>query len=410
MNDIWTVFSAEFIRRGRSRPFFVVSLLGVFFVVLATILPSLITHGMPASVKRAVVIADGNLGARASALLRPDFSIVATLANATPSVALLREYNASTVFLLHARSGELAVTAFAKDPRSISALMIRRDLLSLQLERVTTLSAKQIANAVQMPVAIRAIDSKFASSDEEEAGHGVVLMLLVFLYLAIVLNSQLVMSSVAEEKTSRIAELLIASINPSVLLSGKILAGTALALLQMVLWLGFGLFFGSFAAHISGAAATQPSIVLSALIAGNFLAPLTICAFLAFFLIGLLQITTLLAGVGSMITRTEDIGSMALPMLLPTMIAFFMGTVAIRTPEASWAVAASFVPIISPFVMFARLGVGLVPAWQIALSICLNLVVLLAIVWASGRIYRVGMLFYGRSPSLGQIWKALRMA
>jgi ABC-2 type transport system permease protein len=193
-------------------------------------------------------------------------------------------------------------------------------------------------------------------------------------------------------------------------LIGKIAAGTVLGLLQLTLWMVCGFLFGDPGGGAAGSAVGQSPAGIGALLTGDLLSPLTLCAFLAFFLLGLLQLSTLFAGVASMINRTEDIGSLATPLILPVMIALFVAIAAIAAPDSPWAVATSFVPIISPFVMFVRIAVGSVPAWQIALSISTNLAALALIAWGAGRIYRVGMLFYGRAPSLAQIWKALRVA
>jgi ABC-2 type transport system permease protein len=96
--------------------------------------------------------------------------------------------------------------------------------------------------------------------------------------------------------------------------------------------------------------------------------------------------------------------------LLPIIGALFIGIAAIQMPDAQWAVVASLTPIVSPFVMFVRIAVGVVPAWQIVLAIGINVAVLALTAWGSGRLYRVGMLLYGRAPTLGQIVRALRAA
>jgi ABC-2 type transport system permease protein len=115
-----------------------------------------------------------------------------------------------------------------------------------------------------------------------------------------------------------------------------------------------------------------------------------------------------MAGFASLINRTEDLGSISLPLVAPVIAAFFIAMVTLDSPDASWAVTSSMIPLISPFVMFARIAVSNVPAWQLALSIGINVVALYLITIMAGKIYRVGMLLYGRAPKLSQVWHVLR--
>jgi ABC-2 type transport system permease protein len=130
--------------------------------------------------------------------------------------------------------------------------------------------------------------------------------------------------------------------------------------------------------------------------------------FLVYFIIGFLQLSTLLAGCASLINRTEDLGSINGPLMIPIVAALFIAMAALGAPDASFAVVTSMVPLLSPFVMFARIAVSNVPLWQIGLSLSINLVALYFIAILAGKIYRVGMLLYGRAPRLSQIWHVLR--
>ncbi|MBV8149949.1 MAG: ABC transporter permease, partial [Candidatus Eremiobacteraeota bacterium] len=133
-----------------------------------------------------------------------------------------------------------------------------------------------------------------------------------------------------------------------------------------------------------------------------------IAAFLVFFALGYFQYATAFAAGASLISRTEDLGSVTGPMMLPVIIGFFIAQYALLTPDSQVSVVASLIPLLSPFVMFTRIVVTAVPPWQIALSIVLNVAALGAIVLAAGKLYRVGMLLYGRAPKFGQIVAVLR--
>ncbi|MGA9274640.1 MAG: ABC transporter permease [Candidatus Cybelea sp.] len=408
MHDYLTIFSEEVVRKLQSRPFRIALIAGVLLLAAITRLPSLLEHLSPSSSQRAIVIGSDGLAENAAAFLKRDFTIAGALAQGSPDATMLKSYNADTAIVLKQSGGSLAAVVYTKHPSATSESTIRRDLLPLALKNVSGLSMKQIKSALDMPVVIRPIASRFGSRGEEEAAAGMASGMLFLLYLAIIMNGQLVMSSAVEEKTSRIAELLIAVVNPSKLLAGKVLAATAVALLQLVVWIAALVFFGA-GIGSSGAAAPNGSAADAFFAIGN-ITPVTIAAFVIFFLFGLLQVSMLMAAAGSLVSRTEDVGSLALPLLLPIIGALFIGIAAIQMPDAQWAVVASLTPIVSPFVMFVRIAVGVVPAWQIVLAIGINVAVLALTAWGSGRLYRVGMLLYGRAPTLGQIVRALRAA
>jgi ABC-2 type transport system permease protein len=226
--------------------------------------------------------------------------------------------------------------------------------------------------------------------------------------MLILINSQLVTSSVAEEKTSRIAELLVASVNPMALLSGKILAGGALALLQMVVWVGAAILSGHPTGGVPPSQADDASDIFSLANVFDVLTPPVVVAFVIFFAIGFLQLSTIFAAMASLINRTEDLGSVTGPLTIPVVAALFVAIGALGSPDAPWAVITSFVPVISPFIMFARIAVSNVPLWQIMLSLAINLVALYLIVLFAGKVYRVGMLMYGRAPKFSQVWSVIR--
>jgi ABC-2 type transport system permease protein len=402
MSEFSTVYVAELTRRVRSRPFLIGLVIGIIGVAVIFRLPSVIASSFN-STKAIVIEGPSDLTSRAAALLRNDFTIAGTILPETVSASVLKRYGADAAIVITRRTGGLAVTIYAKDPADAPVSRVRADLVPLELQLMTSLSPQQISSALQMPVAVHSVASKFSSAEQAEAAQTLASTLLIFLYMLTILNSQLVMSSVVEEKTTRIAELLVASVDPIALLAGKILAGATLAILQLVVWIGAGIALGS------GQAASEPSpFNLSGLLGGQVITFGVLVAFAAFFVIGFLQLSTLFASLASMINRTEDMGSISGPILLPVIAAFFIAMAALGMPNAPWVVVTSFLPLFAPFVMFARIAVTDVPSWQILLSLAINVVALCAIGVLGGRVYRVGMLLYGRPPKLRQFLNAIR--
>jgi len=302
----------------------------------------------------------------------------------------------------------LHVLVYAHYPGTLHKEALTQALLPLQLQLVTHRTAGAVTKITRIPITVETVASRFASAGQAMAARGVAYTLLFFLYLLILINSQLVMSSVAEEKTSRIAELLIASVNPAALLTGKILASATLGFLQLAVWIAAAVFLGGGGGGGGTAQAQGDSGILSLANALDVITPGLVVAFLAFFIIGFLQLATLFAGAASLINRTEDLGSITFPLVMPVVAAFIIAIAALSSPDAPLAVVCSYVPLLAPFVMFARIAVSNVPLWQVAASVGINLVALYAIAVLAGKIYRVGMLLYGRSPSLRQVWSVIR--
>lgn len=408
IQDLGTVYTAELSRRIRSRPFLVGLLIGVVGVLLLTRLPDLMGNAFTGS-KSVVLVGNSALTARAKPLLGDDYNVRASLAPQTVNDALLKRERVNAAILLTAGSGGLRVTVYAHDPGSMGKENLRSDLLPLQLSLVMHRTASDIARVSRIPVHVKTVASKFSSASQALATRGIAYMLIFFLYMLILINSQLVMSSVAEEKTSRIAELLVASVDPATLLAGKILSSATLGLLQLVVWIGAALFLGG--GPGPSASATQDAYATSITSAAGvfqLITPAVMVAFLVLFVIGFLQLSTLFAGGASLINRTEDLGSITMPLVLPVVAALFIAIGALGSPDSSLSVIASFVPILAPFVMFARIAVSNVPLWQVALCLLVNLLALYGIALLGGKLYRVGMLMYGRAPSLRQMWSVLR--
>jgi ABC-2 type transport system permease protein len=401
IGDLGTVYVAEIMRRIKSRPFIVGLVVGVLAIMLIFKLPSLLV-GVISGSRTAILIGEPSLTARATPLLSDDYKIVSRLNVGSIDDALLKRNHASTAIALRTDAAGLHVTVYAHDPGGIRQGELRSALLPLQLQLVTGRNAAGVSKITTIPVTIHAVASKFASANLASAAKGVAYTLLFLLYLLTVMNSQLVMSSVAEEKTSRIAELLIASVNPSALLAGKVLASATLGFLQLAIWIATAVFLGgSGSSQGQGPSGDQLMSLTNAL---DVLTPGLIIAFLIWFIIGFLQLSTLFAGAASLINRTEDLGSIALPLVMPIVAAFLIAITGLEAPDSPLVVACSYLPLLAPFVMFVRIAVSNVPLWQVAISLAINLVALYLIAVLAGKIYRVGMLLYGRAPSLRQVW------
>jgi ABC-2 type transport system permease protein len=406
MNEVAIVFSAEIMRKLRSRVFIVATLLGIFAIAALSYAPRMIEGMIRSSTDNIVLAGPAQLRERAATLMqeRKDFRVIASVDHLPPYVTAkyLDGLHAAAGIAIAVEGGRLHLDIYPRDLAAFNDVQFR-SLVPLNEELATGVPASRFAAASRIERSVHPIDAKFADAGSATFAHGIAFGLIFILYLAIIMGSQGMMAAVAEEKTSRIAEILVATISPVSLLTGKVLAAATLALAQVGIWLASGLLLSPLA--LSGLERNATSV---AAVAAPTIQPTEIIAFVLFFLLGYLEFSIVNAAAASLVSRTEDLGSISAPLLMPVIGAFLIAQFAIVQPNAPWVVAFSFTPFISPFVMFTRIAVTAVPLWQMALAVGVNALTVAIAFYAAGKIYRVGMLLYGKLPSPKQIIATLR--
>ncbi|MBV8299105.1 MAG: ABC transporter permease [Candidatus Eremiobacteraeota bacterium] len=407
MNTLAVVFNAEFVRRIRSRAFVAGTLIGAVSIVLIAMLPALVGGMLSSSSKKIVLAGDPALTATARTLLKRDFTVVAMVPklDGPPSAQFLDAHDKASAVAVLARSGEgLRVTAYARDPSAFRDTFAA-DLAPIQIALATGAPVQRVAAHSTVPVEVHDVSGRFATASAADAAKGIAYLFVMLLYLAILLNAQSIMTSVAEEKTSRIAELLVATLDPARLLAAKILAAAATGFIQLGVWVAAGMLSGRAVTTLfarGDEAASAPLFGSLSVSSGEIL------AFLAFFAVGFAQYGVLYAAAASLINRTEDLGSVAGPLVVPVVLGIILAQIGLQFPNSPSVLVCSLLPLISPFVMFTRIAVSNVPAWQVVLSLAINVATAVLLAWLSGRVYRVGLLLYGRPPSIKQIVATLR--
>ena len=220
----------------------------------------------------------------------------------------------------------------------------------------------------------------------------------ILLVISIFSSSGFLLQGVSEEKESRVIEILLSSVTPMELLTGKILGLGALGLAQILFWLGCGW-------ALIGIAVTG-----LALFGAINLDLTTIVLALVYFLLGYLLFATLMASAGSLGTSAREgqqiAGIFSGLAAIPFMVSGFLWT----NPNSLLAQVLSYVPLTASIMMLQRLGMTEVPAYQIAISLVLLILGIIGALWAGAKIFRMGLLMYGKRPSVSEIWRALRQA
>jgi ABC-2 type transport system permease protein len=228
------------------------------------------------------------------------------------------------------------------------------------------------------------------------------------LYISLVLYGIQVMSSVLEEKTSRIMEILASSLTPFQLMLGKVIGVCSVGLFQLGIWSATSLYLTSNLVPILKLFGRSPDAAASVTIPS--ISPALLAVFLTFFLLGFFLYAALYAAVGSMCSTQQDTQQAQQPVTLSILTGFMCMFPVLNDPSGSLARTLSLIPFVAPFVTPLRYSISPLPPGQLFLSIASTLAGILVIVWVASRIYRVGILAYGKRPTFKELWGWVRTA
>ncbi len=228
-------------------------------------------------------------------------------------------------------------------------------------------------------------------------------LLLGAIYATVLIYGLYVMRSVIEEKSSRVVEVLLGSVTPMQLMAGKIIGVGAVGLTQIGIW-----------AAAAGVLGTGSIAIAHEVVGENLkdahISTASLVLFPVFFILGYATYACLYAAIGALVNSDEEAQQLQFPVTLPLVLCMVFAAAIIRDPNTPVAFWLSMFPLTSPILMYVRVAVSMPPAWQIAASIGISLASLYALVWLTSRIYRVGILMYGKRPSLAAILKWIRYA
>ena len=252
-----------------------------------------------------------------------------------------------------------------------------------------------VTRAVGRPVRMKATG---AGGGEDDRGQG---FFLVFgagfvIYLSILMYGQVILGAVVEEKETRIAEILFSSVRPFPLMAGKLIGVSLVALTQFAIWGAAFVALGAYFAE-RGMAVSLPRI------------PASVFAYLVlFFLLGYFIYATIYALVGSVVTTAQEGGQLAMPIILLLVVGFYLAFPVIRSPNSPFAFWVSLIPFFAPITMLIRIVSQTPPFWQIALSLGIGFATVALLLWLAARVYRVGMLMYGKRATIPEILRWVR--
>lgn len=454
MDKLLAIIKREYIQRVRSRMFMVWTILGPLMLVFFSVVPPLVFRIKAGEATR-IAIVDQTTGTKMYERVRTallDERDVEVDAGETAESSAAKNINAGPQERMRRASREMG-GSYTVEPvnimgRSLDEVVaeLNARILKNQLDgyliippdvltsgkisyygrnsgdvitqdqirgRVATAMREQIIAEANVPITLRAEINKPVKMEsnnvsekgtQRDTGAGFYLVLVIgfLIYLMLVTYGQVILGAIVEEKETRIAEILFSSVRSFTLMMGKLIGVSLVALTQYGIW---AIVFALFALYGVGMLAAQgvpvslPSIPIS-----------TVIYFIIFFLLGYFIYATIYALVGAMVTNTQEGGQVALPVIFLLMIGFYMAFPVMRSPNSSFAFWVSMFPFWSPITMMVRIVTQQPPFWEIALSILIGIATVILLIWLAARVYRIGMLMYGKRASIPEVIRWVRQS
>jgi len=419
MHKLWLIIKREYVTRVKTKGFVIgtviVPLIGIGFTFLIVFL---VSHQSRQSLRLVIVDNAGGLAPSVAAGLQtkmPDgtarFNVVdsidrpASLAAAQDDLRAKINSGALDAYLVLPNDLSQPVELHTKNLGNFSLL----GQLSAAVNQVVV-EARLRARGIHVDDVrdlVRSADlqvikvSKTGESVEKGQTIGVAIALVILLYTTLLMYGIITMRSVLEEKTTRTMEVLISAVTPSELLAGKILGVAGVAFTQFLIWTASLALLGSYGAAM---ATMGGGSSMSAL---HVPASLLLCA-LVYFFGGYFLYSSMFAAVGAACSNEQDAAQLQWIAMAPLVFTMVIYSLVLNDPASRASIVLSEIPFFAPVLMPLRVSLQAPPAWQLALSITLLFLSIGAVIYGSAKIYRVGILMYGKRPTLPELVRWLR--
>ena len=449
MRNISTIISREYLTRVKKKSFLLTTFLVPVLFAAMCILPSVIMFMAKDSGKKVAVIDQSGI---VMPYLVDSESVDYTDYSSEPVDEMKTRFEELGLDVLvvispiDSAAKSVSVASYSEKPLSVELKEGVRSKANdavedYRLAQYEISDLKQIMEDVKadVPMATYTLDESGEEKITSSEVYMIISMVLsIIIYMFIAMFSGMVMQSVIEEKASRVVEVLVSSVKATELMFGKIIGVACVALTQFFLWIvltlvlvgGFSAFVG-FDSLMGDPAQTEQMMEMTAQMGGVDVAEMTsaiqqeegmgavlstlkdinwgqmILAFIIYFALGYLLYASFFAAIGSAVENEADTNQLQMPVTVPLLLAFFIAIYAFNAPDSPIVWWGSMIPFTSPIVMLARIPFG-VPAWELVLSIALLVATFVACGWASAKIYKIGILMFGKKTTFKDLWKWLK--
>lgn len=432
------ILQREFYTRVRKRSFLVMTILGP--LITASIMILAVWLSLRDDERHKILVVDDNYPAFKN--IKDEKDLIYTYANISLVQAQKMFFESDYTGILYLPKNILASNASKLYVKKMPSATAQRRI-EKQVEKIIE-EQKMMLNNIQ-PEVYAKINTTFNLTPFQLQEHGgeteinteqayVGYVLAMFIYIFIFMYGVQVMRGVIEEKTNRILEVMVCSVRPFQLMMGKILGLALVGLFQLLLWIVMtGILFTvlqmtffkdyydpSVIQHVQMTEEVAKAYETEQLTQVNLYDPnniinriqfsVIIPLFLIYFIGGYLLYAALFAAIGAMVDNETDTQQFILPVTVPLILAIIVSQGIVRNPEGETAFWFSMIPLTSPIVMMIRIAVGVgsgsgLPIWQVALSVCFLIGGFLLATWVGAKLYRTGILMYGKKPSYKDVWR-----
>lgn len=442
LRTIGIIISREYQNRVRKKSFLVTTFVVPVLMAALCIVPMVLMMGSKEKTKTIAVVDN-------SGIVRPYLEDTQTInyvdcpVSAEEAKADMSGFGFNAVLSISAITEDRSVSAEITSAKPLGLDMVSsingRINAAVEAHRIGTYNIEgldQILRDVHANVGLKTytMDEEGKETLSETGVFAIMSMVLgLLLFFFITIFGGMVMSAVIEEKTSRVVEVLVSSVKATELMFGKIIGIALVALTQFLLWIVLTLAIvavvgravspdlmssltqgvemteaaglGAEGIEASLGVGSEAAVVIDTLRHMPLGRILTV--FLLFFVFGYVLYASMFAAIGSAVENEGDTQQLQLPLTIPLMIGYFIAIYTFNAPDSTLAFWGSMIPFTSPIVMLARLPFG-VPGWEIVLSLALLVVTCVALAWVSAKIYKVGILMFGKKSTWKDLWKWLR--
>jgi ABC-2 type transport system permease protein len=434
MHKVWAVIRREFVERVRTRAFVLSTVLFPVFMAAMVIIPGFLMSRSTGTKRIALVDATTDsmgirmAGALAAVRVRGDstrakFSVERVPAagriteirdSLLPQTGLSRKTADSWDGILVVSDSTVIGGKAAYYGANVASFDDMRELE--QSLRPVVIARRLEALGVDLPTVMRSVQgidlvtSKVANGrltgESGAATFALAYAMGFILYFSLLIFGNQVMNSIVEEKNNRIVEILASSLRPFEMMLGKVMGVGLVALLQISIWAGTATLFSKYQAQILGSMGGGGPMPFTFPAMGFDL----LLVFLTFFALGFLLYAAMYAAVGAMCNTVQEAGQAQFPVMMFVLVGFFSVFALIRDPNGTAAQVLTFVPLLTPFVVPMRYSISPLSPVELLLSVAVTVAGLMAIVWLAGRIYRVGILSYGKKATFRDLARWIRTA
>ena len=417
MNKIWLIISREYLVRVKKKSFIVMTILGPILMAALLVTPTILS--MQDQKNRLIAITEKNIdfleplnkieNTQFNVIPNEEFELLKKDFSQTGYYAVL-DKNEDQFYLLSDQQISLSVKKSIADKIE---KIIERDKLTLAGIDLKVLEESETKINIQTKI-VTLDGENINSSTEGSMGIGFITGILIYMF--IFMYGTMVMRGVIEEKTNRIVEVIISSVKPFQLMMGKIIGVALVGLTQFILWivLTFALAFlaelllfspNELISQANSAENTEMMSKITSLVGGINFIQIMLC-FMFYFMSGYLLYSSLFAAVGSAVDAEADTQQFILPITIPLLLAIMLIQPVMDNPDGTLAFWMSMIPFTSPVIMMVRLPFG-VENWELIISMLSIMIGFVATTFLAAKIYRTGILMYGKKISYKELWKWL---